>query len=131
LEEFSQDHNACLFGTMTLWPGVDVPGTALRLVTIDRIPFPRPDDPLASAKARYIQQRGGNGFMAMSATYAAVRLAQGAGRLIRSTTDRGVVAVLDSRLATAGYGNFLRASMPDFWTTRSTPQVLQSLERLA
>lgn len=131
ITEFIDDPKACLFGTLTLWQGVDVPGDALRLVTIDRIPFPRPDDPLASARARDISQRGGNGFMAVSATHAAVRLAQGAGRLIRSTSDRGVVAVLDSRLATAGYGGFLRASMPDFWSTRSLDQVLQSLTALS
>lgn len=131
IDEFTDDSRACLFGTLTLWQGVDVPGDALRLVTIDRIPFPRPDDPLSSARSRYISQRGGNGFMAVSANHAAVRLAQGAGRLIRSTTDRGVVAILDSRLATAGYGGFLKASMPEFWSTRSTEQVLGSLERLS
>lgn len=131
IDEFTQDPRACLFGTLTLWQGVDVPGPTLRLVTIDRIPFPRPDDPLGSARARYIQQRGGNGFMAVSASHAAVRLAQGAGRLIRSTSDRGVVAVLDSRLATAGYGGFLRASMPDFWLTGSLDQTLKSLKSLS
>lgn len=131
IEEFVKDPTACLFGTLTLWQGVDVPGDALRLVTIDRIPFPRPDDPLSSARARHISRHGGNGFMAVSATYAAVRMAQGAGRLIRSTSDRGVVAVLDSRLATAGYGRFLRASMPNFWATGSLEQVLQSLASLS
>lgn len=131
IDEFTDDSSACLFGTLTLWQGVDVPGDALRLVTIDRIPFPRPDDPLASARSRYISQRGGNGFMAVSANHAAIRLAQGAGRLIRSTTDRGVVAILDSRLATAGYGGFLKAAMPDFWSTRSAEQVLGSLKRLS
>ncbi|OAV51522.1 ATP-dependent DNA helicase [Enteractinococcus helveticum] len=131
IDEFTEDPRACLFGTLTLWQGVDVPGETLRLVTIDRLPFPRPDDPLASARARYISQRGGNGFMAVSASHAAVRLAQGAGRLIRSTSDRGVVAVLDSRLATAGYSGFLRASMPDFWSTGSLKQVIKSLESLS
>jgi len=131
IEQFVEDPTACLFGTLTLWQGVDVPGNALRLVTIDRIPFPRPNDPLSSARARHISQRGGNGFMAVSATHAAVRMAQGAGRLIRSTSDRGVVAVLDSRLATAGYGGFLRSSMPNFWATGSLEQVLQSLNSLS
>ena len=131
IDEFTHDPSACLFGTLTLWQGVDVPGDALRLVTIDRIPFPRPDDPLASARSRYISQRGGNGFMTVSANHAAVRLAQGAGRLIRSSSDRGVVAILDSRLATARYGGFLRASMPEFWATGSLDQVLGSLKRLA
>lgn len=131
IDEFTEDASTCLFGTLSLWQGVDVPGDALRLVTIDRIPFPRPDDPLASARSRFISQRGGNGFMAVSANHAAVRLAQGAGRLIRSTSDRGVVAILDSRLASAGYGGFLKASVPDFWATSSTEQVLSSLKRLS
>src|SRR5699024_2405281 len=130
IDEFTQDSSARLFGTLTLWQGVDVPGDALRIVTIDRIPFPRPEDPLASARSRSISQRGGNGVMAVSANQAAVRLAQGAGRLIRSSSDRGVVAILDSRLATAGYGGFLRNSMPDFWATGSLDQVLGSLQRL-
>ena len=94
----------CLFGTLSLWQGVDVPGEACQLVVIDRIPFPRPDDPLMSARAQAVDDAGGNGFMTVSATHAALRLAQGAGRLIRRSSDRGVVAVLDSRLATARYG---------------------------
>lgn len=131
IDDFTGDSSACLFGTLSLWQGVDVPGDALRLVTIDRIPFPRPDDPLSSARSRYISQRGGNGFMAVSANHAAVRLAQGAGRLIRSTSDRGVVAILDSRIASAGYGRYLKASMPEFWSTRSLEQVLGSLSRIS
>src|SRR5690625_2837092 len=131
IDDFTHDPSASLFGTLTLWQGVDVPGDALRLVTIDRIPFPRPDDPLTSARARYISKHGGNGFMAVSATHAAIRLAQGAGRLIRSTSDRGVVAVLDSRLAPAGYGGFLRASMSDSWPTRAVAHAVKSLQGLA
>ena len=91
--------------------------TSCRLVVIDRIPFPRPDDPLMTARSRAVAQAGGNGFMTVSATHAAIRLAQGAGRLIRSTTDKGVVAVLDSRLSTERYGGFLRAALPPFWPT--------------
>ena len=91
----------CLFGTLSLWQGVDVPGDACQLVVIDRLPFPRPDDPLVSARAQAVDDAGGNGFMTVSAPHAALRLAQGAGRLIRGRRDRGVVAVLDSRLATA------------------------------
>lgn len=131
IEEFADDHHTSLFGTLSLWQGVDVPGEALRLVTIDRIPFPRPDDPLSTARARHIQKSGGNGFMAVSATHAAVRLAQGVGRLIRSTSDRGVVAILDSRIATAGYGGFLRASLPNFWSTSDPEKVLGSLKRIS
>lgn len=131
VQEFGDSRNACLFGTLTLWQGIDVPGDALRLVTIDRIPFPRPDDPLSSARMRFISQNGGNGFMSVSATHAAVRLAQGAGRLIRSVDDRGVVAILDSRMATARYSSFLRSSLPDFWATGALEHVLPSLKRLS
>ncbi|MBY8854194.1 ATP-dependent helicase, partial [Saccharothrix sp. MB29] len=87
-----------------LWQGVDVPGPALQLVIMDRIPFPRPDDPLASARQKAVESRGGNGFLTVAATHAALLLAQGAGRLLRSMSDKGVVAVLDPRLATARYG---------------------------
>ncbi|NUU26196.1 MAG: ATP-dependent DNA helicase [Streptomycetaceae bacterium] len=127
LKGFSQDASSCLFGTLSLWQGVDVPGPACQLVVMDRIPFPRPDDPLMSARAQAVQQSGGNGFMAVAATHAALLMAQGAGRLIRAADDRGVVAVLDSRLATARYGGFFRASMPDFWYTTDRNQVRRSL----
>jgi ATP-dependent DNA helicase DinG len=116
---------------MSLWQGVDVPGQSCRLVVIDRIPFPRPDDPLMSARSRAVAQAGGNGFMSVSATHAAVRLAQGAGRLIRTTADRGVVAVLDSRLATERYGAFLRGALPPLWGTTDRRVVLEALGRLA
>ena len=96
-----------LFGTLSLWQGVDVPGASCQLVVVDRIPFPRPDDPLMSARQKAVADAGGNGFMAVAAAQAALLLAQGTGRLLRSRTDRGVVAVLDSRLATARYGSFL------------------------
>ncbi|WP_436778067.1 ATP-dependent DNA helicase [Yinghuangia sp. YIM S09857] len=127
LKAFSADPASCLFGTLSLWQGVDVPGPACQLVVMDRIPFPRPDDPLMSARAQAVQQAGGNGFMAVSATHAALLMAQGAGRLIRAADDRGVVAVLDSRLATKQYGGFFRASMPDFWYTTDRNQVRRSL----
>lgn len=131
LKTFAQDQRACLFGSTSLWQGIDVPGATASLVVIDRIPFPRPDDPVAQARTEAIAAGGGNGFMAVSATHAALLLAQGAGRLIRSRTDRGVVAVLDSRLATAGYGGFLARSMPPLWSTDNRDQVLGSLRRLA
>lgn len=131
VKEFTDDEDACLFGTMSLWQGVDVPGRSCRLVMIDRIPFPRPDDPLSSARTRAVSQSGGNGFMAVSAYHAAIRLAQGSGRLIRASDDRGVVAVLDSRLATARYGGFLRSALPPLWTTDKLPTVTGALRRLA
>jgi ATP-dependent DNA helicase DinG len=130
VKRFTEDDATCLFGTLSLWQGVDVPGPSLRLVVIDRIPFPRPDDPLSSARQRAIGARGGNGFMAVAATNAALLLAQGSGRLLRSMTDRGVVAILDPRLATARYGSFLRASLPPFWTTYDSEIVKGALRRL-
>jgi ATP-dependent DNA helicase DinG len=130
VKEFAEDEPTCLFGTLSLWQGVDVPGPSLRLVVIDRIPFPRPDDPLASARTRAAEARGGNGFMEVSAAHAALLLAQGAGRLLRSMDDRGVVAVLDPRLVTKRYGEFLRASLPPFWTTTDPQVVRDALRRL-
>jgi ATP-dependent DNA helicase DinG len=128
---FVEDPHACLFGTLSLWQGLDVPGETCQLVLIDRIPFPRPDDPLMSARQRAADQSGGNGFMQVAATHAALLLAQGAGRLIRTTTDRGVVAILDPRLVTARYGGFLRASLPPMWSTTDRDVVLKALQRLA
>jgi len=131
VRQFAEDEPTCLFGTLSLWQGVDVPGSSLQLVVIDRIPFPRPDDPLASARQRAVAARGGNGFMTVAASQAGLLLAQGAGRLLRTMTDRGVVAVLDPRLMTARYGDFLRASLPPFWTTADPAIVRAALGRLA
>ena len=110
---------------------LDVPGETCQLVIIDRIPFPRPDDPLMSARQRAADKAGRNGFMAVAATHAALLLAQGTGRLIRTTTDRGVVACLDPRLVTARYGSFLRASLPPMWMTTDGAVVRKALARLA
>ena len=129
--QFVGDPHTCLFGTLSLWQGLDVPGETCQLVIIDRIPFPRPDDPLMSARQRATDRAGGNGFMQVAATHAALLLAQGAGRLIRTTTDRGVVAVLDPRLVTARYGAFLRASLPPMWATTDPAVVREALSRLA
>ncbi|HET8602659.1 MAG TPA: ATP-dependent DNA helicase [Marmoricola sp.] len=129
--QFVGDPHTCLFGTLSLWQGLDVPGETCQLVIIDRIPFPRPDDPLMSARQRAADQAGRNGFMTVAATHAALLLAQGAGRLIRTTSDRGVVAVLDPRLVTARYGAFLRASLPPMWMTTDGQVVRKALARLA
>ncbi|WP_182880113.1 ATP-dependent DNA helicase [Microbispora sp. H10949] len=130
VKQFAGDPATCLFGTLSLWQGVDVPGPSLTLVIIDRIPFPRPDDPLASARQRHVAAKGGNGFMAVAATHAALLLAQGAGRLLRSMDDRGVVAVLDPRLATARYSGFLLNSLPPYWRTTDPAKVREALRRL-
>ncbi|GIG27932.1 ATP-dependent DNA helicase [Cellulomonas marina] len=128
---FAADEPTCLFGTLSLWQGVDVPGPTCRLVVIDRIPFPRPDDPVRAARAQAVDRAGGNGFMSVSAAHAALLLAQGAGRLIRSVDDRGVVAVLDPRLVTARYGDVLRRTLPDLWPTSDPALVRDALRRLA
>lgn len=130
VRKFADDDETSLFGTLSLWQGVDVPGPSLTLVLIDRIPFPRPDDPLITARQRAVAAHGGNGFMAVAASHAALLLAQGAGRLLRSVDDRGVVAVLDSRMATARYAGYLRASLPPYWATTDGARVRSALERL-
>lgn len=127
VRRFAADPASCLFGTLSLWQGVDVPGHACQLVVIDRIPFPRPDDPLVRARQ---DAAGAAGFMAVSAAHAALLLAQGSGRLIRSAEDRGVVAVLDSRLATARYAGFLLRSLPPFWRTDDPAVARRSLRAL-
>ena len=131
VQAFADDEAACLVGTLSLWQGVDVPGRTCRLVVIDRIPFPRPDDPVAQARTDAVVAAGGNGFMSVAATHAALLLAQGAGRLIRRSQDRGVVAVLDSRLRTARYGGFLTRSMPALWPTTKPDVVRAALQRLS
>ncbi len=115
LEAFSDDESACLFATVSFWQGVDIPGRTLTLVAVDRLPFARPDDPLVQARR---DRAGDRAFSLVDLPRAATLLAQGAGRLIRSADDTGVVAVLDRRLATASYGRILRASLPPMrWTT--------------
>lgn len=107
-----------------------MPGSTCSLVVIDRIPFPRPDDPVTSARTRAADEQGSSGFARVSLPRAALLLAQGTGRLIRSAEDRGVIAVLDSRLARAGYGSYLRASLPPYWWTTDAEAVRDSLRRL-
>ncbi|WP_330252566.1 ATP-dependent DNA helicase [Nocardia sp. NBC_00565] len=130
VRKFADDPETSLFGTLSLWQGVDVPGPSLSLVILDRIPFPRPDDPLLTARQRAVESRGGNGFMTVAANHAALLLAQGTGRLLRSVDDRGVVAILDSRLATARYGGYLRATLPPYWETADPEVVTKALRRL-
>jgi ATP-dependent DNA helicase DinG len=131
VERFEKDETSILLGTMSLWQGVDVPGASCILVAIDRIPFPRPDDPVMSARAAEIDAVGGSGFMQVSLPRAALLLAQGTGRLIRSLEDRGVVAILDSRIVTKGYGSVLLNSMPPLWRTSDEKVVKESLKRLS
>jgi len=127
---FAKDETSVLLGTMSLWQGVDVPGNSCILVAIDRIPFPRPDEPVMSARASQADAAGGSGFMQVSLPRAALLLAQGTGRLIRSVDDRGVVAILDSRIVTKRYGSVLLNSMPPLWRTSDKAVVVDSLRRL-
>jgi len=126
LEEFARDETSCLFATMGFWQGVDVPGRALSLVTIDRLPFPRPDDPLLQARR---DRAGGRAFSLVDLPRAATLLAQGAGRLIRNADDRGVVAVLDPRLATASYRGVLLSTLPPMRRTVDRSEVESFLRR--
>ncbi len=127
LDAFMSDEQSCLFATLSFWQGVDIPGPALSLVTIDKLPFPRPDDPLLSARRdRY----GGRSFGIIDLPRTSTMLAQGAGRLIRRTTDKGVVAVLDKRLSTAGYRWTLIQAMPPFKRTKDRDEVVRFLEEL-
>jgi ATP-dependent DNA helicase DinG len=124
IEAFTSDESSCLFATMGFWQGVDVPGAALSLVVIDRLPFPRPDEPLLQARR---ERAGADAFRTIDLPRAATLLAQGAGRLIRSSTDRGVVAVLDSRLAKAGYRSDLLRALPPMRLTALRSNVEQFL----
>jgi ATP-dependent DNA helicase DinG len=125
--EFGSDEHSCLFATMGFWQGLDVPGPALSLVTIDRLPFPRPDDPLLSARRSAL---GPTAFQLIDLPRAATLLAQGAGRLVRSRLDRGVVAVLDRRLGKAPYRWELVKALPPMRRTRSRDEVIEFLARI-
>jgi len=120
VEAFRADETSCLFATMGFWQGVDVPGTTCSLVAIDRLPFARPDDPLTEARR---ERAGPAAFAAVDVPHAATRLAQGAGRLIRTATDRGVVAVLDPRLAEASYRAAILQALPPMRRTRDRSDV--------
>ena len=120
IKAFTDDHTSSLFATMGFWQGVDVPGASLSLVTIDKIPFPRPDEPLLQAR----RERAGNAaFRVIDLPRAATLLAQGTGRLIRSASDRGVVAILDPRLGKAGYRWDLVRALPPMKRTRDRAEV--------
>jgi ATP-dependent DNA helicase DinG len=127
LEAFATEETSCLFATMGFWQGVDIPGPSLSLVTLDRIPFPRPDEPLLQARR---ERAGTAAFRLIDLPRAATLLAQGAGRLIRNRSDRGVVAVLDPRLSTANYRWDLVRALPPMRRTRDLHEVEEFLSGL-
>ena len=127
VDRFAREPETCLFATMSFWQGIDVPGPSLSLVTIDRLPFPRPDDPLLQARREHA---GPGAFVTIDVPRAATLLAQGAGRLIRTSTDRGAVAVLDPRLATARYGPKIVATLPKMRRTRDRGDIEAFLREL-
>jgi ATP-dependent DNA helicase DinG len=127
IERFTDDPASCLFATMGFWQGVDVPGATLSLVTIDRLPFPRPDDPLLQARR---ERARADAFKVVDIPRATTLLAQGAGRLIRSTSDRGVVAVFDPRMAKASYRWDFVNSLPPMKRTKDRKEVEEFLATL-
>ncbi len=127
IEKFTAELNTSLFATMGFWQGVDIPGSSLSLVIIDKIPFSRPDDPLLVARR---ELAGSNAFVTIDLPRAANLLAQGAGRLIRTATDRGMVAILDPRLSSAGYKNYLISSLPPMRITKNTAEAISYLQKI-
>jgi ATP-dependent DNA helicase DinG len=130
LREFREHGDAVLLGTASFWEGVDVPGAALRLVVIDRLPFASPEDPVIRARLARARDSGGNPFKEFQLPEAAIQLKQGVGRLIRSEQDAGVVALLDPRISTKGYGKQLLASLPALRRTRDVSDVRLMFEQI-
>ena len=131
LQSFRADGNAVLFGTASLWEGVDVNGDAQRLVVIEKLPFASPEDPLVRARIEHLQTSGGNAFRDYQLPEAALALKQGVGRLIRSEQDFGVVAICDPRLTSRSYGRVLLAALPPMRRTRLAAEALEFLRERA
>ncbi len=130
LVRFRELGNAVLLGSASFWEGVDVPGDALSLVVIDKLPFAPPDDPLLAARLDRLKAEGGNPFMAWQLPQAAISLKQGAGRLIRTETDRGVLAICDPRLTDKPYGKRIWQSLPPMRRTRAAEDAVSFLREL-
>jgi len=131
LARFRESGRAVLLGTASFWEGVDVQGSALRLVAIDKLPFASPDDPIVRARVQHLKSTGGQPFSDYQLPVAALALKQGVGRLIRSEEDHGVVAICDPRLTSRSYGRVLRASLPPLTVTREQSESRRFLARRA
>lgn len=129
LEDFRSSNDACLFATQTFWEGVDVAGSALSCVIIDRLPFDPPDDPVLEARRKRIMEQGGEPFVEYQLPLAIIRLRQGFGRLIRSANDKGVVAIMDSRIVRKGYGKAFLKSLPPAKVTHDISEVVRWCKR--
>jgi ATP-dependent DNA helicase DinG len=127
LKQFRESGNAVLLGTSSFWEGVDVRGDALSLVIIDKLPFASPGDPVLQARLDAIKESGGNPFMDYQVPQAVISLKQGAGRLIRDVTDRGLLVICDPRIRTKFYGKRFLKSLPDMPITQDSQQALQFL----
>ena len=131
VEQFKADEHSVLVGTMGLWHGLDLPGQTASLLIIDKIPFKHKSDPLLEARSEYVESQGRDGFTDVFVSDASIMLTQGFGRLIRTSSDKGIVAILDKRLVTHKYGEILRKSLPNVSVFRNREKVVAAAERLA
>jgi ATP-dependent DNA helicase DinG len=129
LASFLKDESSCLFATDSFWEGVDAPGDTLRLVILCRLPFKSPSDPVFEARSEALESRGGNAFMELSLPEAVMKFKQGFGRLMRRSSDHGVVVVLDGRLLRKNYGKAFLNALPETKTCfESFDTILQAVE---
>jgi ATP-dependent DNA helicase DinG len=128
LDRFRSTANAVLFATASFWQGVDVPGSQLSCVIIDKLPFAVPSDPIVAARVRALQEDGRNPFAEFQIPEAVLALKQGFGRLIRTKTDRGILAILDNRIQRMQYGKIFLESLPDYQTTQDLAEVARFME---
>ena len=131
LQRFGDGRGRVLVGSQSFWEGIDMPGDALQCVLIDKLPFPPPNDPLVEARVAQLQGQGRNAFDEYFVAEAAVSLKQGAGRLIRTETDTGLLVVCDPRMRKMGYGRRLRAALPPMGWLDGEAQALEWLDVLA